>query len=104
MFIGHFGLAFGAKAAVPRTSLATLTVAAQLVDLVWPILVLLGIEMVEIDPGATSPFLRPRFVHYPWTHSLLMGALWAVVFAIAYRARTGYARGAVAVALLASHV
>jgi len=100
MFIGHFGLAFGAKAAVPRTSLATLTVAALLVDLVWPILVLLGTEIVEIDPGAASPFLRLRFVHYPWTHSLLMGVLWGVAFAIAYRARTGYARGAVAVALL----
>ncbi len=42
MFIGHFAVAFGAKNVVPRTSLATLIAAAQLLDLIWPILVLLG--------------------------------------------------------------
>jgi hypothetical protein len=42
MFIGHFAVAFGAKSVAPRTSLATLIVAAQLLDLIWPILVLLA--------------------------------------------------------------
>src|SRR2546428_334141 len=100
MFIGHFAVAFGAKKAVPRTSVATLMVAAELVDLLWPILVLLGIETVQIDAGAASPFLRLRFVHYPWTHSLLMGVLWGIGFGIVYRARTSYARGALAIAIL----
>ncbi len=104
MFIGHFAVAFGAKKVVPRTSVATLIVAAQLLDLIWPILVLLGIETVRIDPGAPSPFLKLRFVHYPWTHSLLMAVVWGVAFGLAYRAKTGYARGALAVsALVVSH-
>ena len=104
MFIGHFAVAFAAKKAAPRTSLATLTAAAQLLDLIWPILVLLGIEMVRIDPGAPSPFLRLRFVHYPWTHSLLMAIVWGIAFSLAYRARTGYGRGAALVgALVVSH-
>lgn len=104
MFIGHFALAFAAKKVVPRTSLATLTAAAQLLDLIWPILVLLGIETVRIDPAAPSPFLKLRFVHYPWTHSLLTAVAWAVAFSLAYRVRTGYGRGAAVVsALVVSH-
>lgn len=100
MFIGHFAVAFGAKKVAPRTSLATLIVAAQLLDLIWPILVLLGVETVRIDAAAASPFLRLRFVHYPWSHSLLMAAVWGIVFGLAYRARTGHGRGAAVVAVL----
>ena len=103
MFIGHFALGFAAKPLAPRTSLATLMVAAQLVDLVWPILLLLGIESVRVA-GGTDPFLVLDFVHYPWTHSLLMGVVWAVAFALLYRARTGNSRGAaVCAALVISH-
>src|SRR5439155_14072486 len=39
MFIGHFAVAFAAKPAVPRTSLATLIVAAQLLDLLCALVV-----------------------------------------------------------------
>ncbi len=99
MFIGHFAVGFAAKRAAPRTSLATLMVAAQLVDLVWPILLLLGIEAVRIDPGNTA-FTPLDFEHYPWTHSLAMVVVWAVAFALAYRLRTGYARGALVVGVL----
>lgn len=104
MFIGHFAVAFGAKKVAPRTSLATLVAAAQLLDLIWPIVVLLGIETVRIDPAGPGPFLKLRFVHYPWTHSLLMAVVWGAAFALAYRARTGYGRGAAVVgALVVSH-
>jgi membrane-bound metal-dependent hydrolase YbcI (DUF457 family) len=103
MFIGHLGLALAAKTAAPRTSLGTLGAAAQWVDLVWPVLLLAGIERVRIDPGNTA-FTPLDFEHYPWTHSLVMAAVWALAFALAYRARTGYARGAAVVgALVASH-
>jgi hypothetical protein len=33
MFLGHFGVGFGAKAAAPKTSLGTLLLASQLIDL-----------------------------------------------------------------------
>ena len=49
MFIGHFALGYAAKRAVPRVSLAALFGAAQLADLLWPILVATGIEQVRID-------------------------------------------------------
>jgi hypothetical protein len=103
MFVGHFALGFAAKRIAPRTSAATLVVAAQFVDLVWPILLLVGAEEVHVR-GGPNPFLVLDFVRYPWTHSLLMGVGWAIAFALAYRARTGYARGAaVCGALVLSH-
>ena len=76
MFLGHFGIAFGAKAAAPKVSLGTLILAAQFIDLIWPTLVLLGIERVNIiSDGSRYPPLD--FVYYPYSHSLLMVAGWA---------------------------
>ena len=37
MFIGHFGVALAAKNVAPETSLGTLVLAAQFIDLLWPI-------------------------------------------------------------------
>lgn len=103
MFIGHFAVGLAAKRVAPRTSLGTLFAAAQLLDLVWPALVLLGVETVRVEPGNTA-FTPLDFVSYPYTHSLLMVLVWAVAFAFAYRARTGFARGAWVVgALVLSH-
>jgi hypothetical protein len=103
MFIGHFAMGLAAKRVAPRTSLGTLFAAAQLLDLVWPALVLAGVETVRVDPGNTA-FTPLDFVSYPWTHSLGMALVWAFAFALAYRARTSALRGAVVVgALVLSH-
>jgi hypothetical protein len=83
MFIAHFGVGFGAKAAAPRVSLGSLFLAAQFVDLIWPTLLLLGIERVNIvTDGSRNPPLD--FVYYPYSHSLLTVVGWAILFAIAY--------------------
>lgn len=83
MFIGHVGLAFAAKKLAPRPSLGTLALAAQLVDGVWPVFLLLGWEKVEIVPGITA--VTPLdFVSYPYTHSLVAGAVWALLLAGGY--------------------
>jgi len=92
MFIGHFGLAFGTKKAVPTVSLGTLFIACQLADLMWPTLVLLGVEHVEIQPGATA--MTPlNFVSYPYSHSLMALCIWGAAFGAAYalvrRSRVG---------------
>ena len=71
MFVCHFGLGFAAKRAAPRVSLGTLILACQLADIVWPMLVLAGVESFEIRPGVTT--VTPLdFTHYPWSHSLVM--------------------------------
>jgi hypothetical protein len=54
MFIGHFGTAFASKKIDNRISLGTTFLAAQFLDLLWPIFVLLGIEKVAIEPGNRS--------------------------------------------------
>ena len=72
--------------------------AAMFVDLLWPILLLLGIEHVRIQRGATR-FSPLDFYDYPWTHSLVMGIAWGVLFAIVYWALTRYGRGALVVGL-----
>ncbi len=83
MFIGHFAVALGAKKAAPKVSLGTLIMAAQFVDLLWPIFLLLGIEHVRINPGDTAytPF---DFYDYPVSHSLLTGIGSAIVFGAVY--------------------
>lgn len=66
MFLGHYGVAFAAKRVAPRTSLGALSFAAQFLDELWPILLLLGIEQVRIVPGLmnASPL---NFVYYPFS-------------------------------------
>jgi len=103
MFIGHFGVGFAAKAIAPKTSLGSLFLAAQFIDLLWPTFLLLGIESVRIDPHATA--VTPLdFVHYPFSHSLLTVLGWALLVGGGYYAIRRYARGAVVLgALVVSH-
>jgi hypothetical protein len=80
MFIGHFALGLAAKRAVPRASLGTLFAAAQCADVLWPVLVAAGVEQVRIDPGNTA-FTPLDFVSYPYSHSLVLLAVWGLVLA-----------------------
>ncbi len=99
MFIGHDSFSFAAKRATPRISLGILVAAPNLLDLIWPIFLLLGIEHVRIAPGNTK--MTPLdFYDYPWSHSLAMSVVWGVLFAGGYWLRTRYARGAIVIALL----
>lgn len=96
MFIGHYALAFGAKRYAPTVSLGTLFLACQFADLLWPTLVVLGIERVEVDPGNTA--VTPlNFVSYPYSHSMVMLLLWSALFALAYRMIKGWQAYAMAV-------
>ncbi len=100
MFIGHFGLAFAAKRAAPRTSLGTTFVAAQLADLFWPMFLLVGAEQVRIAPASHNPFLTLDFVSYPWSHSLATELMAGAAFGALYFALTRYTAGAIVVGLL----
>lgn len=79
MFIGHFGAGFAGKKFDNTASLGTYFMAAQWIDLIWPILLLLGIEKAEIKPGVTA--VTPLdFTYYPFTHSLIGTLVWALLF------------------------
>ena len=97
MFIGHFAVAFAAKPAAPAVSLGTLFLACEWVDLVWPVFLLAGLERVAIKPGVTA-FTPLDFIHYPWTHSLVMCAVWAAAFGLLYFLITRKGREALVVA------
>lgn len=103
MFLGHFAVGLAAKKFTPYTSLGTLLLSAQLLDLIWPTLLLMGTERVLIAPGDTA--VTPlHFVSYPWSHSLVMAAVWAALFAGLYMLIRRYPRGAVAACgLVLSH-
>ncbi|MGE0360355.1 MAG: hypothetical protein AB7H93_04615 [Vicinamibacterales bacterium] len=104
MFIGHYGVALAAKRLAPSASLGLLVFAAQFADLLWPLLVLAGVEAVEVHPGDTA-FTPLAFVSYPYSHSLVAVTAWAVLIGAACRTTRRalpVAAGAVA-ALVLSH-
>ena len=103
MFVGHFAAALAAKTVAPRTSLGTLTFAAQWIDLLWPTLLLAGVERVRIEPGATAsnPLV---FEHYPWSHSLLAVVVWGIAIGgFHFTARRDLRAALVIGALVVSH-
>ena len=103
MFIGHFAVALAGKRAAPHTPLGWLFAACQLPDLIWPMLLLAGVERARVAPGDTA-FTPLAFEHYPWSHSLLMVVLGGVMIGSVYRFRRGPRRGAIVLAaLVVSH-
>lgn len=99
MFIGHYGLALGAKKFAPDTSLGTLFIASLLPDLIWPVLLLLGVEKILIVPGTTkvSPLV---FEYYPFSHSLVATAVLALSFGVVYFWLRSRPKAAIITALL----
>ena len=64
MFIGHFAVGFAAKRFAPRAPLGWLIGAALFLDLVWPVLVLAGIEVVRPQSrGALKTLSRVALCH-----------------------------------------
>jgi len=103
MFIGHLALGFAAKRAAPRVSLAMLFTAAQFADILWPVLIALGIEQVRIAPGITA-FTALDFVSYPYSHSLVFLIGWGLALGLVYRLITGNAQAVIIIAaLVVSH-
>jgi membrane-bound metal-dependent hydrolase YbcI (DUF457 family) len=94
MFVGHNAVGFASKKVAPHTSLGWLMAAPMLLDLLWPVFLLLGIERVRVDPKATK-FSPMDFESYPWTHSLAMSIVWGVLFAGVYFVKSRYKAGAV---------
>jgi hypothetical protein len=85
MFIGHYGVALAAKRVSPRTSLGALFVAVQLLDVVFGVLVLAGVEKFRITPGFTK--VMPYDLYFmPYSHSLAGAVLWSALGALAFGA------------------
>src|SRR2546423_11192316 len=99
VLLGHYGLAFAASRATPRTSVGTLFFASEFLDELWPILVLLGVEQLRVVPGLMKA--NPLdFVNYPVSHSLLMAGVWGALVGGAYYVTRRNRRAALVVGLL----
>jgi len=96
MFIGHYAVGLASKKFAPRASLGVLIAAPILLDLLWPIFLLLGWESVSIE-AAGNPFLRLHFDSYPISHGLVAVVGWATLFASIYFGFARYLAGAIAI-------
>jgi hypothetical protein len=103
MFLGHYGVALAAKRLSKKTSLGSLTFAAQLADLLWPVLLIIGVESVRVVPDAPAN-LQLEFLSYPISHSLLSGLIGGLlVGAITWAIRRDTRAALVMGSLVASH-
>lgn len=96
MFIGHYAVGLAAKRFAPQSSLGALIAAPILLDLLWPIFLLLGWEHVSIVPN-NNPFLRLQFDSYPISHGLVAVIGWATLYASIYFGLTRYLAGTVTI-------
>ena len=55
MFVGHFALALGSKREAPSVSLGWFIAAVTALDLVWPVLLIAGIEKVSVELSSRPP-------------------------------------------------
>jgi len=93
VFVGHFAAGLAAKRIAPRVPLSAAILAAAFSDVVWILCFPTGIEKVEIHPGlmvANSLDL----IYIPFSHSLLMDAVWGALFAVIYYQWRRDSRGA----------
>lgn len=103
MFIGHYGVGMAGKKVDSRPSLGTLFLAAQFLDVLWPVFILLGWEQVEID-SLPRKFLTLHFTSYPLSHSLAGALFWSLVFGgIYYLIKRNFRVSVVLGALVFSH-
>ena len=103
MFVGHLAVSLGAKVVEPKAPLSALVAASFGLDLLWPLLLLAGVETVSVAPGNTA-FTPLAFESYPWSHSLLMAVVWGVLgWVLAYRATRSQRASLLVGAVVVSH-
>jgi hypothetical protein len=83
VLVGHVAVGFLAKRIEPGLSLGLCLLAALLADLLLFVFVIAGIERIEFGSGAgAAQFLHA--VNIGYSHSLVMGVVWAGLLAGAY--------------------
>jgi hypothetical protein len=83
MFIGHYGVSLAAKRYSPRVSLGAFFLAVQLLDVLFAVFVLAGIEKMRIVHGFTA--YNPYELYWmPYSHSLVGALAWSAVAALAF--------------------
>ena len=74
MFMGHFAVAFLLMYFFPTVPYWVPLIGVSFPDLLWPILILIGVEKVSIK--YESPLQSDvNFLNYPYSHSLILSSL-----------------------------
>lgn len=104
MLAGHYAAAYALRASRPAVPLWLLFIAVQAVDVVFFIFALTGIETLEVVAGERGP-LAMNLVHIPFTHSLVMTAVYAgAIVVIGLLAQRVWAAAILATALVSHWV
>ena len=69
MFVGHYGVSLAAKRSAVHLPLWVWFIAVQWLDVVWSVLVLMGVEKLRIVPGFTEANALDLY-YMPFTHGL----------------------------------
>ena len=81
MYIGHYAAAAALVTAFPDSPIAPAAIGVAWPDLVWPVLVLTRRERVMVSRN--DPLQRSiRFDSYPYSHSLVLSGLLAIIPAV----------------------
>ncbi len=78
MFVGHYGVAFVAKAIDPTLPLPALMISTQLLDVAWSTFVLTGVEKVRLKRGFTATNDLDLY-YMPFSHGLITAVAWSLV-------------------------
>jgi membrane-bound metal-dependent hydrolase YbcI (DUF457 family) len=81
MYAGHFASALALKAKEPRAPTWAILLGVGLLDALFGIFLVAGIERATVTPGI-SPGFSLDFID--WSHSLLMSLVWAAIYAACF--------------------
>jgi hypothetical protein len=101
VYAGHFAAALAIKAKEPRAPTWALLLGVGLVDVLFGLFVLVGIERATMTPGQ-SPGFRLDFID--WSHSLAMSLVWAAAYAAIFLRRGAVVAVACGVAVFSHFV
>jgi hypothetical protein len=79
MFVGHYSVSFAARPSCRGVPLWVWFIAVQWLDILWSVLVLLGIEKLRIVPGFTEGNSYDLY-YMPYTHGLPGAILFSALF------------------------
>jgi len=80
--VNHAITALAIKKAAPAAPLASLLISVQAMEMMWVGFHFAGVEWTEVDEGATS-VAGVHLAHMPWSHSVAMTGVVALIAAIA---------------------
>ncbi len=102
MFIGHYAVAYLFIALVPGIPPLIPLIGVSFPDLLWPVLILAGVEKARVDPSSARQN-NIGFVSFPYSHSLVLGTLIAGIFGAGIAILYGMTAMIVFAAASASH-